>query len=201
LTEWHGYGSVVLAKRQGICGEEADHVVWQGRQRISGSGGLVALGEAVVPREGVLTFEGTKGSPDVTMRFEVRDGRPECVGVTVEAKPNGRGIRSADMALFNIDSLTVAVFEQLGTIGVRDEAYARRISHDLREARASRRGTVTPEELEEVAKIYREHLAASPTRAVALLGGYSERTAARRIKQAEEAGLLPRTTPGKKRGS
>jgi hypothetical protein len=33
-----------------------------------------------------------------------------------------------------------------------------------------------------------------------MLGGYaSERTAARRVQQAREAGLLPKTTPGKRR--
>ena len=59
---------------------------------------------------------------------------------------------------------------------------------------------VTRAELEEVARIYREHVDASPTRAVAMLGGYaSERTAARRVQQAREAGLLPKTTPGKRR--
>jgi hypothetical protein len=174
-------------------------MVWEGRQRVTGTGGLVALGRAVVSREALMTFEGIKGSPDVTMRFEIRDGRPECIGIVIEAKPNGRGIRSADMAMFNIDSLTVGVFGQIGTIGVRDEDYARVVDRELREARYSRRSGVTREELEKVAKDYRDHLNASPARAVALLGGYSERTAARRIKQAEEAGLLPKTTPGKKR--
>jgi hypothetical protein len=50
-----------------------------------------------------------------------------------------------------------------------------------------------------VARIYQEHLDAHPAKAVALLGGYTERTAARRIKEAENAGLLPPTTPGRKR--
>jgi hypothetical protein len=174
-------------------------MVWEGKEQIIGTGGLIALGEAVVSREALMTFEGIKGSPDVTMRFEVRDGRPECVSVAVQAKPDGRGIRSADMSMFHIDSLTIAVFEQLATIGVKDEDYARRVGHDLREARLSTRGAVTHEELEEVAKVYRQHLNSSPTRAVALYGGYSDRTAARRIKQAAEAGLLPPTSPGRKR--
>lgn len=174
-------------------------MVWEGRTWNSGTGGLVALGNAVVPREALMTFEGVDGSPDATMRFEVRDGRPECVEIIVRAKPDGRGIRSADVGLFNIDTITVNVFHDLGTIGVTDERAFIATRRALQEARSSRRGTVTPEELERVAKAYRENPDA-PTRAVALLLGYTQRTAARRVKQAEEAGLLPVTTPGKKRG-
>jgi hypothetical protein len=73
------------------------------------------------------------------------------------------------------------------------------LERDLYEARASRRGEVTHAELKEVASVYREHLDASPTRAVSLLLGYSERTAARRVQQARAAGLLPATTPGKRK--
>lgn len=116
------------------------------------------------------------------------------------AKPNGRGIRTADVSMFNIDNLTVGVFGQLSTIGVGDQRYAESAWRSVYEARTSRRGAVTGEELEEVAKVYLEHRDASPTKAVGLLLGYSERTAARRVKQAEEAGLLPKTTQGKRRG-
>lgn len=174
-------------------------MVWEGRTRVVGTAGLIALGDAVVPREAVMTFEGENRAPDCTMRFEVRDGRPECVEIIVRAKPDGRGIRSADVAMFNIDTITVDVFYDLGTVGVLDESAALKTRHSIQEARSSRRGTVTREELEEVARVYREH-PQSPTRAVELVLGYSKRTAARRVKQAEEAGLLPVTTPGKKRG-
>jgi hypothetical protein len=58
---------------------------------------------------------------------------------------------------------------------------------------------VTRAELEEVAKVYREFIGSTPTRAVQLAGGYSERTAARRVQQARAAGLLPQTTPGKRK--
>jgi hypothetical protein len=58
---------------------------------------------------------------------------------------------------------------------------------------------VSRAELEEVAQVYREHVASSPTRMVAMLCGYSERTAARRVQQARAAGLLPKTTPGKRK--
>jgi hypothetical protein len=174
-------------------------VIWEGREKVTGFGGLVALGDAVVPTEARMTFDGIKGSPNVVMNFEIRDGRPECVGVNVAAKPNGRGIRTADVQMFNIDDLTVGVFGQLANLGSKHPRVLERAVRSVHEARTARRGSVTREELELVARIYREHLTASPTRAVALLLGYSERTAARRVQQAREAGLLPPTTPGKRK--
>ncbi len=78
---------------------------------------------------------------------------------------SGRSIRSADMAMFNMDNLTTAVFADLATVGVHaeEELCAFR---SVAEARSRRRPVVTSADLEEVARIYREHLTASPTRAV-----------------------------------
>lgn len=195
-------------------------MVWEGQQEVTGfaggkDGGYVQLGSAIVPPKAQLTFKGIKGSPDVTMRFEVRDGRPECVEIHVKGKPQGRGIRTADLQQFNLDNLTANVFTDLAIavkddgIGVgpgssiltdEDVAAKLRAGRDVREARMSRRGMVTRAELEEVARVFREHVDDSPTSAVKQLLDYgSDRTAARRIKQAEEAGLLPPTTPGRKR--
>ena len=152
-----------------------------------------------MPPKAVLSFEGIKGSPDATVIFEVRDGRPECVEISVRAKPEGRGIRSADLAMMNLDNLAIDVFTQLGVVGVQDTDERRRTHRDVHEARLARRGAVSQHELEEVARVYREHLEESPTRAVALLLGYSDRTAARRVQQARTAGLLPSTSPGRKK--
>ena len=174
-------------------------MVWEGREKVTGFGGLVALGDAVVPTKARMTFDGIKGSPDVVMNFEIRDGRPECVGVNVAAKPNGRGIRTADVQMFNIDNLTVGVFGQLANLGSRQPRVLEQAVRSVHEARTARRGSVTREELEEVARIYRDHIDASPTQAVQLLLGKSERTAARRVEQARAAGLLPKTTQGKRK--
>ena len=71
---------------------------------------------------------------------------------------------------------------------------------DLAAARARRRRPSRQEELERVAEVYSEHIEGHPAEAVRLRLGYgSASTAARRIKQAEEAGLLPPTTTGRKR--
>lgn len=176
-------------------------MVWEGTQEVVGEGSLIALGSAVVSRRATMTFEGIKGSPDATVRFEVRDQKPECVEIVLKAKPNGRGIASGDLAQINVDTLTVSVFHDLATIGVRDEAAITASWRDLADARArARRGSVTRAELEDVARIYLEYAdSGRPTQAVATLKGYEPRTASRRVKQAEEAGLLPKTTVGKRR--
>jgi hypothetical protein len=192
-------------------------VVWSGRRTVAAHvggrhGGYVRLGEAVVPRRASFTLDGDDGAPDLRMAFEVRDGRPECVEVQITAKPDGRGIRSTDLGTFNLDNMVIAVFEEVamtavdraedGTIRlsfIGDETAARRAQRDLHEARKVRRGSVTRTELERVTAVYREHVDASPTQAVAMLLGYSTRTAARRVEQARAAGLLPKTTPGKRK--
>lgn len=53
---------------------------------------------------------------------------------------------------------------------------------------------------ERVAEIFREHVGGAPTQAVAALLGVASRTAARRVQQARDAGLLPATKQGKKKG-
>lgn len=61
--------------------------------------------------------------------------------------------------------------------------------------------TNSPEELAEVAAVYREHVDTSPVLAVQQVMGYrSHRTAARRVEKAREAGLLPATSQGRKNG-
>jgi hypothetical protein len=177
---------------------------WKGLQEVTGftggqHGGMVVLGDALVPPKASMTFEGRDGTPDATLRFEIRDGRPECVEVHVMAGPDGRGIRSADLAMVNVDTVTIAVFAQLAEIGLQSEAERLSAFRSVSEARLRRRPTVTRTDLEEVAKVYRKHLKSDPTAAVARQLGYTHRTAARRVAQAREAGLLPATTPGKRK--
>lgn len=179
-------------------------MTWEGKFKVTGlvggqHGGMVQLGTAIVPRKAVYVFEGDKGTPDATLMFEVRDGRPECISVTVEAKRDGRGIRAADLAMISIDTLVTNVFKQLSTLGVHDPEQQRRDRQSIEQVRPTRRGTVTRAELEEVARVYRKNVTSSPTRAVALACGYTDRTAARRVQQARDAGLLPKTTPGKRK--
>lgn len=55
------------------------------------------------------------------------------------------------------------------------------------------------ERLQEVDETYHEHIDDRPTEAVSHAFGISHRTAARYVQQARESGLLPDTTPGKRK--
>jgi hypothetical protein len=74
------------------------------------------------------------------------------------------------------------------------------VNKEVNHARTATRGVRGPssEVLEQVARLYRAHSAGSPVRVIADLLGTSERTAARRVQQARQAGLLPLTTQGRK---
>lgn len=190
---------------------------WAGRitTKANVRDGHVMVGETLVPRRVTMTFLGDNGFPDLTAVFEVRDGRPDCVEVRVTAKPDGRGVTAADLSVLSPDGMARGALMQHATrrvertpdggtkaaFGSVSERDAWAMLGDLTEAQAVRRtGRITRSELEEVAQVYRDHLDGHPAEAVHRILGYgSQRTAARRIKAAEDAGLLPRTTPGKRR--
>jgi hypothetical protein len=167
-----------------------------------------------MPVQPLLVIEGEEQEPDAAVSFEFRDGRPEVTKIIVAAKPDGRGVHTADLRAFALDELTIDVITRLGVryfsaadpedIRMADpQRDFRHLGREVREVRSARRGKVTRKELEEVARIYREHLQefpnGKPTHAVKLARGYTERTAARRVQQARAAGLLPKTTPGKRK--
>jgi hypothetical protein len=197
---------------------------WAGKfeiRRLTGDADLLMLDDVLLYPRALLTVVGEGGEPDATVAFEVRplpehplgdpylrvhrvkDVRPEIIGIQISAKPNGRGITTADLRSLALDEFTTDVFTVVGTPRVPpfrtpEEDY-RHIGRTVREARSRSRGRVTRAELEEVARVYRKFAGSTPTRAVQLAGNYSERTAARRVEQARAAGLLPQTTPGKRK--
>ena len=69
---------------------------------------------------------------------------------------------------------------------------------ELSERRKARR-PVALEELELVARIYREHIDGQPVVEVQRVMGYTKRTAHRRVEQARAKHLLPPTTQGKRK--
>lgn len=184
--------------------------------RWSGDAGLVRLGDTVVPERVTLTRDSEDDDgPHLTAVFEVRHGRPECVSLAVTSTLDGRGIRLSDINVFTLDATAVQAFERwavraehtgsgaarmeidIADFGGRDDHERWAARADLHEARTASRGALSRAELERVARVYREHIDHQPTKAVGLILGYTQRTAARRVEQARAAGLLPPTTPGK----
>jgi hypothetical protein len=207
---------------------------WAGKidiRRVTSPGlDLLILNDVLLSPQAVFTVVGEGGEPDATVAFEVhppplhapgdpylrvhevKDARPEVIGIHIAAKPGGRGITTADLRSFALDELTTDVFTVVGVPMFNAEEFAatpqdylekdyRHIGRTMREARQGSRGTVTRAELQEVARVYRQHIDTTPIQAVRSAGGYkSDRTAARRVQQARAAGLLPKTTPGKRKG-
>jgi hypothetical protein len=191
---------------------------WRGRGRISTPVGSrrtqVRVGDFVLPRTLTFTVDGEKGEPDLEIRFEVRDGRPRCVEVKAMSKPDGRALRTSDLQVLSLDALTVSVFAQTSMHSsfdpennvtvmtpITDErSFWSAVNNVDAALKAPKRGT-TKAELEQVAKVYKDNIHGSPVQEIQQVLGYgSERTAARRVQQARDAGLLPPTSPGKRRG-
>lgn len=168
-------------------------------------------GEYMIPTAFVEEATGKDDTPDASVRFEVRDGRPECVEIVIKAKPDGRPILTSDMGRFrSIDQLietAVAANAKRtypdaetgtrwrGPRGEEEVWAARKAVYQRRASRAN-----SPEELVQVAEIYREHIDGAPLDAIQQLMDYgSHRTAARRVEMARKAGLLPPTDRGRKK--
>lgn len=163
---------------------------------------LVAFGQTFVPQRVSLTFEGTDEAPDLSATFEILNGAPECTDLHFVAKHGARGIRTVDLDL-SLDGLTTKAFlkfahRQGGSVR-SDETTWRAARRDLEHNRSGR-PPISKAELEDVARIYRDHIEGAPTAAVGKFLGLSPRTAARRVQRAREVGLLPSTQPGKKKG-
>ena len=189
---------------------------WNGKSEWTsgfGARNLVRIGKFTVPRQVEWNFHGEKGDPDLHAVFAFRDGRPECVELSIKSSADGRQVRTTDLQELHVDKMVVSAFTRFAMRTEFDpETNVTKLSpvDDERElwdainnvdnaVNAPRRG-ITPAEIRSVAETYRANVDGDPTTAVMVHLGYgSRRTAERRIKQAEEAGLLPPTTPGKKR--
>jgi hypothetical protein len=180
----------------------------EGRVRwvAAGGSGIVPLGDTWVFRKARVEVQGLRGAPDMVAEFEILDGVPECTSIRWETKPGGRGIRTSDLHVIKVDGLTTNAFLKHAIVRrahrsspPRDEREHWAAVGDLGDAIATRNRGANRDELEQVAEIYREHLGGAPTAAVEKLLGYSRRTAARRVRQARDAGLLPETEAGRKK--
>ncbi|PSK99753.1 hypothetical protein CLV30_11756 [Haloactinopolyspora alba] len=162
---------------------------------------LVPLGDAQVPRKTRMESVGEKGAPDLYADFEIRDGVPECVSLVWKSKAEGRGVRTVDLSTIAMDKLALKAFMvhayvpdsrgALRQVDLSDEREVWGAIGEVDAAIARRSRGANPAELERVAEVYEEHASTgTPTKAVEQLLGYTRRTAARRVQQAKEAGLI-----------
>jgi hypothetical protein len=177
---------------------------------VRASGEYVPVGDRLVPSMVELELNGDATSPTSTVRVEVRDGAPRVVEMRFHAKPGQGEVRQAHLRETQLEAMVelVAAFAVRvvsfddgtgvvqSSLSPEGEVWSESLD-SLRRARANRK--VTPELLQEVAAVYREHLATGPTKAVRARFFVSQRMASNYVQRARRAGLLPPTSPGKKR--
>ncbi len=142
------------------------------------------------------------------MKIEVRQGIPVCTEVTLTARPDGPEVRDKDLEYLRLSDwleqiVALASMKYSGSFPGGVTGWAKPVDDytALRDIRRHRSGRprMSRERLQKIADVYREHFDSRPTDAVRRAFGVSDRTAARYVDHARKAGLLPSTTPGKKK--
>jgi hypothetical protein len=168
----------------------------------------VPVGDRWVPRQ-ILVHSPVPDQPDLTLKIEVRQGIPVYTEVIVRSRPNGPDVRKRDLDIplddwleqfVGVCSMIGKDFDSSGKPGrlVKQPSDRRAAMVNARRVRSGR-PRLASDRLQKVALLYREHIADRPTEAVSRAFGVSHRTAARYVQQARGAGLLPDTTPGKRK--
>jgi hypothetical protein len=154
----------------------------------------VIVDEWAFPKAVTVNLDGEGTAPDLVAQFEWRDGRPECTDVRVSAKADGDGVTNADLRLFDLENLAARAFQAaasrplpFGGHAVTDlpPHHAEEVSDVVRGSQAS------DARLVRVARVYLEDVHGAPLAAVERYLGQSRRTAARWVRRAREAGLIP----------
>lgn len=168
----------------------------------------VRFGGFVVPAAVAWVVEPIGRSPGVRAEFEMRGGQPVCLSVLVEATPGGRAVTTADLAgMPGLERKALDAFMALGTAVIEDDDWhaGRNLGRSQEVLQPDRRAvdralkSRSDDELELVARVYRENVETSPLEAVQAALGVSRRTASRRVENARRRGFLPTTTQGKRK--
>lgn len=176
-------------------------------------GGMAKVGDVYVPvRIHVHLYGSDKApaQPGLEMEIEVREGVPVCTRIEVRAKDDGREVTPKDLLIVKgqmlywleeIPTFCAQATEEQDITRVPGWADQKAAKKSIGQARKGARRKITPELLAEVAKLYRAHVDGQPIEAIRLSYRVSPRTAARYVEmcRSDEYGLLPKTTPGKKK--
>ncbi|KZS80269.1 hypothetical protein B4U45_27885 [Mycobacterium persicum] len=174
-------------------------------------GAMTTVGDRQVPQQIYVEVRGGTSEPDLGLKIEVRQGVPVYTELVLRARPDGPEIRDKDLSyvylsdwLEEIVAACTWAQDQTGhwmvqTIGGEKGKGERAAAvANVRRVRTGR-SRMSQEQLQKVAEVYREHIDTRPTQAVAAAFGKSDRMAARYVDLARKAGLLPPTSPGKKK--
>jgi hypothetical protein len=181
---------------------------WGGHGRATYGDDLSLVGDRMVPSPISVEIRGGPSQPDLSMTIEVRQGIPVWTEVCVRARPDGPEVREKDLSRVHLklwleQIVAVASAKVSGVPGQWGVGWSKPVDDasalsDIRQARSGR-SRISQERLSKVAEVYRENIHDRPTEAVKRAFDLSHRTAARYVQQARERGLLPATSPGKKK--
>lgn len=163
-------------------------------------GPTVELEGVDIPTEFYLRFPGVADQPSLHINYQIRDERPVCVGVRLDAKPQGREINPFDVDIvrralsdWTRGAVVTAIMDANEVAEAKAQAAYTAIS------RKPKRRTITERLLTDVARLYRDSIDGKPWSVIAQHYNVSEATAGRYVVLARRAGHLPQTTSGKKK--
>lgn len=129
---------------------------------------------------------GPNGDPDMDAKIEVSDdGRPEVTSLIFTTKPDGRGLRTADLASVNVDQLIYDTYRSIAGLMPHLTADAPKRAERARRGRPRK---VTPALLAEVARVYTDNADHHPVKAVGHRFGVERRQASYYVQQARAEG-------------
>ena len=166
---------------------------------------IALVGDRLVPKRTLVELPGADGQPRVDMTIDVINGVPRCSSLAFTHTEGGREIRQSDMRAVQVDEwieafvglVSAQVVEHkdgsLHFIYDGTEEEARGGMKAAMEARKGSRRRMTDRRMTQIADAYNAHETGG-LEAVQRTFGVSKATAARYVRQAREAGLIPETT-------
>jgi hypothetical protein len=165
---------------------------------LSTTGDVQSVGDHGLPTKMEYRHDGGEDQPALEMAVEVRNGGPVCTEIRLKAGDSGY-VRVRDVIL--VASFLESRIEELAVIAALDptargswsqmlpDADVREKERTVRAARRAVRRKLTPDRMAQVAEVYRS-TEGNKLDAIGAELGVSERTAARYVAAAREAGLL-----------
>lgn len=163
---------------------------------------LVPLGDAMAHKQLTYRRNGTSSVPGCEIVFEVHNGVPQCVSLSLSAVSGEYGVRPKDLSSISLEKMRDDFFAYAGiyrpnpdggwvhTRGT--EALFRQDRKVVENAGAQQRRKMTPELKHRVADIYNNAPAGTRIAAIRAAFGLKQSQALRYKKAAMEAGLIDR---------